>query len=69
MGQPSDVERHVECCEHLFRRFRRWPVKIRWRCDKCGYTTRHYDSTDRMMTRPIHGHMSVAFKGFNTVED
>lgn len=64
-------ERSGDCSElpsgHLFERFRRWPIKDRWRCTCCGFVTRHYDSLDGRMTRPIHNHMSVAMKGVNTV--
>jgi hypothetical protein len=31
-------------------------------------TTRHYDSVDGMMNRPIHPYMSVALNGANTVK-
>ena len=55
--------------DHLFRRFRLWPVKYRWRCVRCGLVTRHYDSIDAGMSRPIHPRMSVAFKGLNTVRN
>lgn len=39
---------------------------MRWECS-CGLTTRSYDGVDRMMMRPIHPHMPVAVKGYNTI--
>jgi len=56
-------------CEHCFRRlpFPKWLfTKYRWTCVYCGFNTKHYDSIDRAMTRPIHPRMAVAYKGFNT---
>lgn len=41
---------------------------MRWECVRCGDTTRTYDAADRMGTRPIHPHMSVAFPGYNTTK-
>lgn len=55
-------------CAHRFKLFRRWPIKIRWRCVKCGFTSRLYDGLDATMTRPVHEHMSVVVRGFNTVD-
>lgn len=56
-------------CAHQFRRVRRWPVKLRWRCDRCDLLTHHYDAVDRRMSRPIHRFMSVAMSGVNTVKE
>lgn len=61
-------------CAHVFIRRRGWwykfwlPVWTRWVCQKCGITTRTYDTVDAWMTRPIHRHMSVAFPGYNTAK-
>jgi hypothetical protein len=60
-------------CEHLFERlpwdwFRGRTLKRQWRCVRCGLTTRAYDSVDRMALRPVHPHMTVAVRGFNTVQ-
>jgi hypothetical protein len=63
--QPSGA------CAHRFRRVGRWPFTPkhkRWRCDLCGFLTRHYDSIDGRMGRPMHPHMSVACIGVNTVQ-
>lgn len=54
-------------CEHKYARVRRWPVKLRWRCIHCGDVSRLYDAVDRMSQRPVHPHMCVVVKGFNTV--
>lgn len=54
-------------CEHIFEKFRPWPFTNRWRCVRCSLVTRHYDSVDGMATRPIHRHMTVAVKGYNTL--
>lgn len=59
---------HVTC-EHQFRRYRRWPVKLRYRCDSCGLVTHRYDAADHAGGRPIHRHMSVAVRGVNIVGD
>jgi hypothetical protein len=32
----------------------------------CDFETRSYDGPDRWAMRPIHRHMSVALRGFNT---
>jgi Zn ribbon nucleic-acid-binding protein len=57
-------------CVHAFARRPGWwwhrVSWMRWECTKCGYTTRTYDAVDRMGTRPIHPHMSVAVPGYNT---
>lgn len=53
-------------CAHRFRRVRRWPIKLRWRCVSCGMVTSYYGSVDRAMGRPIHARMAVAMKGVNT---
>lgn len=57
-------------CHHLYtRRAGWWRHRVTWfryRCVKCGYLTRHYDTIDRWMSRPIHQHMSVAYSGYNT---
>lgn len=57
-------------CVHLFTRRSGWwrhrKHWMRWVCTKCGMTTRSYDSIDRMGMRPIHPHMSVALRGYNT---
>jgi len=57
-------------CRHLFARrpgwWRRRRSWMRWECVECGYTTRTYDGADRMASRPIHPHMSVAVPGYNT---
>lgn len=55
-----------EKCEHIYERFRRWPVKDRWRCVHCGFVTRLYDGLDWQMSRPVHSRMTVAMKGVNT---
>lgn len=58
-------------CRHRFDRRKGWWLHrvswMRWVCITCGYTTRTYDGIDRVMTRPIHPHMSVAFPGYNTI--
>lgn len=54
-------------CAHRFARVRHWPIRLRYRCQKCTLLTRRYDSTDRAGCRPVHVHMSVAMPGFNTV--
>lgn len=55
-------------CDHKYKRFRPWPIKLRWRCVRCHEVTRHFDSIDGMMGRPFHRHMSVAAKGWNTTK-
>lgn len=62
-------------CEHLFTRNGKrkvegyWLRKPWWRCVRCRFETRTYDSIDRMAMRPIHSHMTVAMVGFNATED
>lgn len=67
-------------CEHQFTRASRprylrdrrgWLFgrRRRWVCVLCGLSTRHYDGIDGSMCRPVHRHMSVAFRGYNTVPD
>lgn len=66
-GHRGDHNPHHDWrCEHVFARFRRWPIKDRWRCVRCGLVTRHYDGIDLSMSRPVHSRMSVAMKGYNT---
>lgn len=55
-------------CAHRYERFRRWPIRLRWRCIKCGDVSRLYDSIDGQAGRPVHPHMSVVVKGVNTVD-
>lgn len=67
----SVVEVPSASCAHQFvldkkRWFRRG--KELWTCRLCGSVTRHYDSIDFAGCRPIHPHMSVAYRGVNTVE-
>ena len=68
MTSPDATEEDRMECVHRFQR-RRWfgPKVERWECVWCGFRTRKYDSVDRMATRPVHPHMSVAYPGFNTV--
>lgn len=59
-------------CEHLFHLRKGWwwhrKSWMRWECANCLLRTRSYDGIDRMMTRPIHPHMTVAFDGYNTID-
>lgn len=54
-------------CAHRFERFRPWPIRERWRCIACGLVSRLYDGIDGQAHRPIHPHMSVVVRGYNTV--
>jgi hypothetical protein len=54
-------------CAHRYERFLPWPIKLRYRCVLCGDVSRLYDSIDARMTRPVHPHMTVVVRGFNTV--
>ena len=59
-------------CVHSFARHGRrkvegyWLRQKWWKCVRCGYESRSYDSVDRMMTRPVHPLISVAIPGYNT---
>lgn len=66
---PKCKELEPSKCEHLF--VRRWvrDRNKRWACVNCGMETRSYDSVDRQMARPIHKHMSVAVRGYNTTKE
>lgn len=61
----DEQELSAATCAHRFALYR-WTRAERWRCVKCGFITRSYDSVDGMGQRPIHPHMSVAMRGFNT---
>ena len=56
-------------CAHLFVRRPGWwrhrASWLRWECVHCGYLTRAYDGVNRMGTRSLHRHMSVALPGYN----
>ncbi len=57
-------------CMHLFAHRPGWwwhrKSWMRWECVECNYRTRTYDAVDRMMGRPVHVNMSVAYPGYNT---
>lgn len=58
-------------CAHRFLRVAgawRTTKNERYRCVLCGFLTRHYDSIDGQAGRPVHPHMSVAYRGVNTVD-
>jgi hypothetical protein len=60
---------NMERCRHLFTKRKLWLFKKdKYICINCSMTTRHYDSVDGMMNRPIHPYMSVALNGANTVK-
>ena len=58
-------------CAHRFMQ-RPWPwLRIRdcrWICVDCLMLTRHYNSLDRQMGRPVHRRMTVAYRGVNTID-
>lgn len=61
---------HDAACAHIFCRIRTagfFARRDRYECIHCGLLTRGYDSIDRVMTRPVHPHMSVAVRGYNTL--
>ena len=70
MSSPVTPDRVAEAPRHWFVRRKWWWLRRRdnrYICIDCKMVTRHYDTLDRWMSRPVHASMSVAYRGVNTI--